>query len=352
MLSGKGKSCLLWFLAFFGGSQLVASIAWQHFYPQLSDREYGYRLAHLRGKLGEKPHRRLVLVLGNSRTAMGFSPKALPWSEPASGPSPLIYNFSTLGAGPLKQLQLLRRLLANRIRPDWVFVEVWPIWFSEAFTTRDRQATARCLNLVDLPLIFRHFDNPWEVVEESWPELVLPCVGQRAPLIHSLGPGWLAYERMAPPVPFEDIAVRTLDDTGWLPLAKLSASEAEYLTRIQRVRQDISPQVFATIQFSGPSDRALRDLLGSCRKKGIAVALFTMPEASFFRDWYPPVIRQKFAAYLTGLGRDFGIPVIDTRDWVPDNYLADGFHLYRTGAENFTRLFGKVALQPLLEGRK
>ena len=351
MLSRKSKLSLLCFLVVFGGSQLAGSIAWQQFYPELGDQEYGYRLAYLRAKRVHDPDRPLVLVLGSSRAAMGFSPRDLPPYHLVSGRSPLVYNFAAVGAGPLTELQMLRRLLANRIRPDWVFLEVWPLTFHKEMSA-DQALSRRCLHLVDLPLIFRYSDNPLEMLADNWPEVFFPCVGQRANLLRSFGPDWLAYEHARAPIPFEDVPVRTLDDAGWLPLAKLPSGEAQERARMQRVRQDYSAKVFADIQFRGANDRALRDLLRLCRKKGIATVLFTMPEASFFRGWYPPEVKQTFETYLAGLAREFGIPVIDTRTWVPDTYLADGFHLHRTGAQDFTRLFGRVALQPLLEGRK
>jgi hypothetical protein len=283
---------------------------------------------------------------------MGISPKALPRNLLASGRSPIVYNFAACGAGPLTELQLLRRLLANRIRPDWVFVEIWPVTFNQTFSA-ERQLSCRCLHLVDLPLIFRHCDNPWEKVADKWPALLLPCVGQRTNLIRSFGPNWLADELGKAPLPGEDFPFRTLDDAGWLPVAKTPSSEAQDRALIQRVRQEgFPPPVFGDIQFRGASDRALRELLRLCQTKGIAAALFTMPEASVFRSWYPPAVQQTFASYFAGLAQEFHIPVIDTRAWVPDTYLADGFHLHKRGAQDFTRLFGTAGLQPLLKGQQ
>jgi hypothetical protein len=52
--------------------------------------------------------------------------------------------------------------------------------------------------------------------------------------------------------------------------------------------------------------------------------------------------------YLHGLGREFGLPLIDARTWVPDEEFRDAHHLLCPGAERFTDRLGKEALLPML----
>src|SRR5262245_4077574 len=77
-LSARGRRALGWGLILFllGQLALALFVEWGH--PEIIDPEYGRRLQLLRERRAEAPGRPLVLVLGSSRTAMGFRPEALP----------------------------------------------------------------------------------------------------------------------------------------------------------------------------------------------------------------------------------------------------------------------------------
>jgi hypothetical protein len=76
-----------------------------------------------------------------------------------------------------------------------------------------------------------------------------------------------------------------------------------------------------------------------------------MPEPGVTRGWYSPESRALVQRYLTGLGRQFDVPVIDTRDWLPDRDFTDCCHMWDRAAGPFSDRFAREVLAPLLEGK-
>jgi hypothetical protein len=99
------------------------------------------------------------------------------------------------------------------------------------------------------------------------------------------------------------------------------------------------------------SDRAMRELLELCRGQGIAVALLLTPEGSAFQSWYSPEARRCVDDYCDALSREYGVPLIDGRDWLDDTAFADSHHVTLGGAAAFTLRLGREVLQPLIDGK-
>ena len=55
------------------------------------------------------------------------------------------------------------------------------------------------------------------------------------------------------------------------------------------------------------------------------------------------------SAYLQGLTREYGTPVFDASDWLPEDAFADGHHLMKPGATTFSERFGKEFLNDWVE---
>jgi hypothetical protein len=94
--------------------------------------------------------------------------------------------------------------------------------------------------------------------------------------------------------------------------------------------------------------RALREVLQLAHREAIPVALVVMPEASLFRTRTCPEMHAAVTGLLTDLQRQYGLAVIDARDWVEDAGFWDGHHLLPEGAAAFTDRF-RGALAPLLQ---
>jgi hypothetical protein len=65
-----------------------------------------------------------------------------------------------------------------------------------------------------------------------------------------------------------------------------------------------------------------------------------MPESAEFQTWYPPAAEAAARAHLARLVRELDVPLIDGRDWMAADDLADGHHLSRDGAAAFTPRLG------------
>src|SRR5258708_25527121 len=96
-------------------------------------------------------------------------------------------------------------------------------------------------------------------------------------------------------------------------------------------------------------DSATRELLDMCRRGGIPVTLLLAPEDSQFRSWYSQETQQRLETYLSRLSLDYGVPVIDARDWVPDAAFKDPHHLRMEGARIFTERLCHEVLRPMVE---
>jgi hypothetical protein len=129
-----------------------------------------------------------------------------------------------------------------------------------------------------------------------------------------------------------------------------SPPEEEVRRRLSVVRSQYYPGL-QDFQVRETPDRAMRKLLNLCGKQEIPVALVLTPECSEFRAWYPPQTSVVLRRYCEMLTRDYGVTVVDAREWLPDCAFSDGHHALPDWATRFTRRLGKEVLQPLVEGR-
>jgi hypothetical protein len=93
--------------------------------------------------------------------------------------------------------------------------------------------------------------------------------------------------------------------------------------------------------------QALRASLSLCRERGVQAALVLMPEGTDFRAWYPPATSAALARFLDDVGAEFGVTLIDAREWLADDAFSDAHHHLPSGGTEFSRLLG-TAIVPLL----
>ena len=316
---------------------LALAVALEHGPPHLRDPEYGLRLQSLRERQREDPHRPLTVILGSSRTAQGLRPDV--YEQAATDESPLLFNLSQSGGGPLLQLLTLRRLLADGVRPAAAVVEFWPPFLrgDAMFREQDRISPSRLRN-VDEPTVRQFFVEPEMAWTARHGDSFVPLIAHRRNLLTRLCPDWL------PQVERTDEVWRHLDGWGWWP-GRITATPEQIAAGWPTVEGFYGP-MYITYHIDPTHDRAYRTLLAECQTHGIRVTLVRMPESPRFRSLQIPQAVEMYEGYLSNLLTEYRVPVIDGRDWADPDHLPDGFHLTQAGATEFTRRFASAPPRP------
>jgi hypothetical protein len=350
----RSRTLLAWTTVLFAASQLVLATFLTHAHPELRDPEYGSLAQSLHARLAEAPGRPLVLLLGSSRMANMFRPAAMPAADPGGGP--LFFNFATIGGGPMRQLQMLVRLLDRGVRPAWVVAELWPPYLMQGDTSPESRVILaeqpfileRDLQWSDWPLLWHHFANPWPAFRKLLEGECLPASVYGCRLLAHFGPF-----HGSPPEPspfdFGDPHWRA-EGSGWLP-APVLRPEPQYYRRIVAAHAARTRQFLADFAITAIADRAVHDLLRTCARHNIRVALVLAPEQGDHRACYPADMEHQVAAYLGCISRHHHVSVIDVRDWVSDDDYIDMTHVLPRAAGPFTERFGREVLLPLVAGR-
>jgi hypothetical protein len=261
----------------------------------------------------------------------------------------VLFNCSTVASGPIRELQMFRRLLDDGVRPDWLFVEVWTpyltqrdCWFEETYI---RKAD---LQLRDWRTLDYIRADKWQLWSRWLETQLAPAIAFREPLLRQTAPDLLP-QNGARNESWYDPNRRHQED-GWLdppdPPPQWRADAWE--PRWWKMKMHLACDPF---EVYPPADRALRELLGLAREKGIAVCLLLCPEHSVGRGPAGMLTWSANTAYLEALSREYGAPVIDTRDWVADAEFTDYFHAASTATVPYTRRFSEEVLSPLLAGK-
>jgi hypothetical protein len=329
----------------FAGAQFALAGLVTCLRPDLRDPEYGSLLNALEARLAESPASPLVLVLGSSRSANLFRPAA-----PTPATDPLLFNFATLKTGPLRQLQMLRRLLARGVRPTWVVAEVWPPFFNQRVEfIEQKYILDGDLQWPDWHLLRHCFADPEEGYAKLFEGALVPAFSHRAGLLRGYAP-FCTPPPSREPGDWLDPALRAVEGFGWLP-APESRPEPELFRRRIALVEKVTRDLLEEFRISPVADGALRDLIRTCAREDIRVVLALGPEHSYLRARIPPDVRLRVRGYLAALSREERVFVIDTRDWVADDEFIDLTHVLPRAAAPFTERFAHEILRPLLGGR-
>ncbi len=304
----------------------------EHSWSSVRDPDYDgkrKRLAELQKSAPDQP---LILVLGSSRAEMGFCAgraTANIHDRPA-----LVFNFGMSGAGSLLQSVCLRRLLADGIRPDLLVLEVLPPTLNQPNThpVEEDWLDGSRLRTSEITFLRRYHSNP-DHLSRGWSKARgLPCVWQRHSLRTSL------VDDSADTIPEPERIRGTTDQFGWTPFC-LSEVTAERHRTASGFAQRQYKDAFGDFRLAVGPSLALEEMLIRCRQEGIPVALLLMPEASDFRALYSPAMRKGIDEFLQELCVRWDLPLIDARNWLPDEVFWDSHHLLPRGAEAFTDRF-------------
>jgi hypothetical protein len=340
---------LLWGLAVVAVAQvgLVAAKEWWR--PELHDPEYGCRLARLRARLAEaRPGRPLVLALGNSRAAQGVRPAVLETARPDAD-GPLLFNFARTGAGPLRQLLFLRRLLADGIRPDLLLVEVWApqLHLAGGLQEEDYLPTDQ-LRWRDLGVVRRYAAHPRQRLAE-WFQAQLAGWWQHRFLLQSFYlRDWLTRKEY-----LDGAGFRFLDDYGWLDnrFGEGEADPATHGAKFALGRRVLRATGLAdNFHVEVTARAALQEIVDCCRLARVRLAFVVLPETAACQSCYPPAANAEVAQLLEGFRREQDVPTVNARNWIGDPLdFIDGYHLTPRGAAKFTRRLAAEPIPALLQ---
>jgi hypothetical protein len=331
------RSDLLWALLGFAALQgaLAALIAFR--LPWLRDPSYSRPAAALSARLRAAPRPLTVVVLGSSRVQNGLRAREVEGRLTAELGRPVaVFNFGVAGAGPLTHLFTWKRLRAAGVQPDLVCVEVVPTFLAGRPGDGPRELlTGDRLDKRELSFLKRYHFPRGEFREDWWRSWLAPGYAHRTKLLRSLQGYW----------------GRRIDGCGWHEESLAWAvGDAERRQGIAQARREHGA-ILKDFHLGGASCLALRDLLELCRRDGVSAALLWMPEGTAFRELYGDGAEGQAEAFLAGLGREQGAPLLDARRWVADEDFVDCHHLAGRGAAVFSERFGGEALLPLLRQR-
>jgi hypothetical protein len=331
-LRRQTRADIFWLFVTFVAFQAGLAVAIVFWFPELRDPGYGNKSAYLRRVLREetKPVKTLV-ALGSSRTMNGF--RAAHFAERVrdyTGQPVLAFNFGMAGSGPVRQLVSLRRLRAEGVRPDVLLLELVPFMLAgQEWSTQELKRMSPTLFWPEeLPLLDRYGCPSKDFHRDCWLSWCAPWYYQRFSLMNQVAPLWLpVHLRLGDP--------EGHDGLGWNRKFFFGATPEQRQESLRRTHEEFF-FYFHGFRPTGPSARAMRDLLEFCRADGLTVAVILMPEGTAFRSWYPPYARDLITAYVDELSREFAVPVIDARDWIEEESFSDSHHMLAEGATVFT----------------
>jgi hypothetical protein len=246
---------------------------------------------------------------------------------------------------------MLRRLLAEGVRPDWLVVEVWAPFLPQVGMFDEEQVVLRAdWDWVDIPLLAHYYEVGWTAANNVLARHITPAIHYRQGLLNHYAPCLLPVDRVRELESVTRRAAIAEDDWGAYP-AEGQPMTGERGEKMLAVGRYIMAPVVRNFRIHERSDEALHALLGECRDRGIKVVLFMMPEHSALRECYPPDMLTIYHDFLARLGRGYHVPIIDGRTWCADDEFSDIFHLLGAGARTFSERFGRDICQPLLDGR-
>jgi hypothetical protein len=333
---------LAWALLFFAGLQFTLnSVVDRWWVSELYDPEFTVRHATLLARIAEHPERPLLLLLGSSRTEMGFLPERLPRLETSDGRTVLPFNFSHLAGGPAMNLMELRRLLKKGIHPEWLVIEIAPPLLAD----EKQQVIIDVAGPGELGLA-KEYRGAWATYYRFGHNRLVPWYKHRMFVLKHTAPCLLPPEAR---LEIESVALGPLGgDYGWQAKSNLQPEVIEFRQAVTRAGY---VPVLENFEICPIVDRAMNDLLGLCRQVGIRAALLLTPEATEFRNWYSPESLRDIQDFCSCLSKRYQVPVVDARQWLGDQDFADYHHPLIRGAEAFTRRLGCEMLEPWVRGR-
>lgn len=325
------RRAIVWSALAFLGVQLGGSWALELAPFPVYDRPFKAKFDHLLTLRATAPDRKLVLMLGSSRTLVGLRAGRI--TQNKGGQELLVFNFGLASGGPMTEFLALRRLLNAQMKPDFLFLEILPLFFNQPreHTFEERYLNGGRLTISELAWLSAYHVEPRRLLFQWCKSRGLPWSSHRTAFWEQFAPA------LAVRGPDADTA---MDEFGWNHFFVAEVTP-EYRQRFTANAVNQYSHFLGDFHLSATAAQAMDDLLALCRREQIPVALVLMPEASHFRAMYSPTPRAGLDAFIGDLSRRWNVPIVDTRAWLEDAGFWDGHHLIPSAADAFTDRFGR-----------
>ena len=314
--------------------QVGLSVSLDTWLQEWRDPHYTARHECFSRQVERHPDRPVIVVVGSSRTMNGLCPASLTDDER----QPVLVNWGFPGHTPLHVALRAERLLSESPRPSALVLEIVPAFLNSPWTEPGPISTL-AHRWDDLPTATRLV--PVAHLERAWSDArIIPWFSYRRNILDWCFPAWQpAGER-------NDTFWRKIDDWGWFPtLATGPSLEARQQTVAGFTSMLKKPEIHPDQM------RGLRSILATCRRENMPTAMLMMPESPALRTSYGPGTRAGLNAALQNLADEFGVQLIDARDWFDtEDVFCDGHHLVPVGARLFTARFAEEVVPRLLHG--
>jgi len=308
--------------------------------PRLRDPLFGDKQHLFAMRCENVSNPTVVLMIGSSRTGMGFHGLHIEKVLQPELQRPLVaFNFGVPAAGPMTHLIYLRRLLKEGQRPDLLFVEVLPSMFveqKEGPLERNWFAADRFRGY-EFAMVSRYGLDAAKYAPDWWRTFWNPWFGLRFQLLARIAPGWVPWK-----VRYD--WGRGADAAGWSTAMTPTVTRESYLRGLTQATAEYQP-ILQDLHIGGHAVQALHDIIAIARDEGIPIRLVLMPEGTDFRRMYLPHVQARIDVFL----KDLGVEVIDARRWLNDDQFTDGHHMLRSGAERFSEQLGREVILPFLK---
>ncbi len=342
----RAMASLAWGLGLFVAMQLGLQLLIARRLPEFRDPPYWTKHHALQRRLESAPVPPVtVVMLGSSRTAFGLDGQLLEGElGRALGRPAVVFNLGVYGSGPVSQRVFLRRLLADGVRPDLLLVEVLPALLHDEEPPEEvHRLPAERLQWEDLPVVRRYAGAVGEPLWlDWWVNAAAPLCAHRLAILSGVASFLL-------PSNIRAEWWGTMNASGWVRLPD-TTSAGTLAHRLEQARAEWAPKL-ARLRPGGPAGQALREMLAELRHRGIPAALVLMPEGPAMRSWYPAAAWGQTRAYVEGLSREYGCPLVNAREWVGEEGFSDSHHLLAAGARVFSERLGREAILPALRPR-
>jgi hypothetical protein len=309
--------------------------------PGWRDPLFSEAANHFRARADATPERHTLVFLGSSRTGSGIDPRLVePVVAEAIGTPCIAHNLHVLSAGPISQRLHLERLRNMHATPDWVVLELSPLWFAETDEKPYEYGNPAADRLAwdELALVASYGFPEGEYTRDWLAATTNPFTGFRFHVLNRYKPRWLP-PKVAKRHPSAEA------NHGYRPAHFAQVTE-EQRERGLHASAELFRAQLPRVHFTGAPANAFRDLVRICRSQRIAVGVFVPPEASSMRAWYTPELNDRLAAFLGELAHA-GCCVADLRSALPDEAFHDGHHAVREFAPAYTQAVLEHVVLPL-----